>query len=137
MSRYCQIKTIFKDESSLVAALMETGNWNLEQIQVYDTPKNLVGYEGRARKEKANIIIQKKFVGRAANDIGFLRNEDGSFEAIISEYDSRKYGQAWLKNLKANYAFHTVRIEQESMGRSVEREMLPGGRQRVTVQGYR
>jgi hypothetical protein len=70
----------------------------------YNNPQQLVGYENDRRKQKAEIIIRKKFVGQASNDIGFERDDStGNFSAIISAFDSRKYNQMWLQNLSKDY----------------------------------
>lgn len=137
MSRYCTVKTEFKDGCALVDALIETGSWQAEQIEVHDIPQNLRGYKGDERKETAHIIIRRKHVGRSSNDLGFTKNEDGNYEAIISAYDSRKYGESWMNQLRGNYAYHRVRRQQENHGRSVSRERMSDGRQRVVVTGYR
>lgn len=137
MSRYCEVQTNFQDGDALVDALMETGKWTAEQIEVHNTPQNLFGYRGDRRSQKAHIIIRRKHVGSLSNDLGFVRNEDGEYEAIISEYDSRKYGKAWIGRLTGNYAYHRVRREQESRGRTVSRERKQNGRQRIVVTGYR
>lgn len=137
MSRYCIVETQFKDSGALINALMETGKWTIEQIEVYEIPQNLLGYCGDIREQKAHIIIRRKHVGKASNDIGFIRLEDGTYEAIVSEYDSKQYNTAWINKLKGNYAFHKICREQEARGRSVSRERCPDGRQRVVVTGYR
>lgn len=137
MSRYCVVETQFLDGNVLVAALIETGNWTIQQIEIHTDPQNLFGYRGDRREQKAHIIIRRKNVGTSSNDIGFLMNSEGNYEAIISEYDSNRYGQKWVGKLTGNYAYHKVRREQESRGRTVSRERLPSGRQKVTVTGYR
>lgn len=137
MSRYCVVKTMFKDGDSLLCALMETSGWTAEQIETHENPQNLFGHTGDVRAQKAHIIIRRKHVGRLSNDLGFVRNEDGNFEAIVSEYDSIRYGATWMGRLKSNYAFHKVRREQESRGRTVSRERGQNGHQRVVVTGYR
>ncbi len=137
MSRYCTVKTLFKDGQALVAALMETSGWKVEQVEVHDTPQHLYGYKGDKRKEKAHIIIRQKHVGDYSNDIGFIQHEDGNYEAIVSAYDSSKYGEAWRAKLKGNYAYQKVHRDMAARGRSVSREMLTNGRQRITVTGYR
>jgi len=137
MSRYCTVKTQFKDEAALVDALMETGEWTRQQIEVHQVPQHLFGYRGDQRPETAHVIIRKKHVGSASNDIGFVKDDEGSYAAIISAYDRGRYGEQWVGQLKGNYAFHKVRREQESRGRTVTRERCPGGRQRVVVTGYR
>lgn len=137
MSRYCKVETEFKDGKALVAALMETGKWTTEQIEVHNVPQHLFGYLGKQRKEKANIIIRRRYIGDQSNDLGFVKNEDGNYVAIVSEYDSNRYGKTWIGQLTGNYAFHKIRIEQEVYGRRISRERLPNGHQRVVVTGYR
>lgn len=134
---YCEIKTEFKDELALIDALMDTGNWKESQIQVHQTPKQLMGYRGDIRNEVANIIIPKVNVGSMSNDIGFVKDESGKYRAIISEFDKRKYSQQWLNKLKQNYAFHCVKRQCERSGKRVIREFLPDGKQRIKIKGYR
>lgn len=137
MSRYCTVKTIFRNSKALINALMETGKWTTAQIEVHNNPQNLFGYSGDKRSQKAHIIIRRKYVGSASNDLGFIRTDDGNYVSVISEYDSNKYGKIWIGQLTGNYAFHKIRIEQEVYGRRISRERLPNGHQRVVVTGYR
>ncbi len=137
MSLYCQVQTQFKNESALVEALMETGKWTKGQIDIYQTASHLFGYKGDQRPEVANVIIKRQFMSGASNDIGFIKNEDGTYSAIVSQYDKKKYNDVWMQTLKANYAYHAIRLQQEARGRRVSRERLPDGRQRVKVVGYR
>lgn len=137
MSQYCTIKTQFKNETALVVALMETGNWERSQIEIHQEPQNLVGFQEDVRDDKAHIIIRRAHVGRNSNDIGFRRTSTGEYEAIISEFDKSKYGEQWNKQLKGNYAFHILKQRQSARGRMVQRERLENGRQRVTIGGYR
>jgi transposase len=128
---------MFKDSDALIDALAETSPWTAEQIEVHTEPQHLFGYTGDRRTQKAHIIIRRKHVGRSSNDIGFIRKEDSTYEAIISEYDSSKYGSKFMGQLKGSYAFHKLRREQESRGRKVSRTRCPNGRQRVEITGYR
>lgn len=117
---------------------METGGWTEKQIEVYHDPKNLVGYKGDTRSEKAHIIIRRKNIGEYSNDLGFVKNENDHYEAIISDYDSSRYNQEWIGKLTGNYAYHKVRQEQEARGRTVSRTRCARtGRQRVEITGYR
>lgn len=137
MSRYCTVNTQFSDLNALLVAISETGKWTIAQIEQHATPQHLFGYKGDQRAEKAHIIIRRQHVGGASNDLGFVRGEDGNYEAIVSEYDSRRYGKDWIGKLTGNYAYHKVRLEQEARGRQVSRERCPNGHQRVVVTGYR
>ena len=122
---------------ALVDALMETGQWTRDQIEVHVVPQHLYGYKGDRRQEVANIIVRRKIVGHYSNDLGFIQGTDGNYEAIVSDYDSSKYGKAWHGKLKGNYAYHSVRKEMEPHGRTIHRERCENGHQRVVVTGYR
>ena len=111
MSKYSTNSTQFKESGLLVAALIEMG-FTVDQIEVNQTAQQLFDYHGRATKyldqtgDKAEIIIRRQHVGSAANDIGFRRNENGRFEAIISAFDSgsNRYNSEWLGKLTGAYA---------------------------------
>jgi len=139
MSRYCEVKCAFTDQQELVNALLETKTWTREQIEIHEVPQHLFGYRGDERSQVAHIIIRRKNVGSASNDIGFFRNPDGTFRAIISEYDSgRGYGEKFVASLKGNYAYLKIKKEQESKGREVLKTRCPkSGRQRIEISGYR
>ena len=40
------------------------------------------------RNEKANFVIRRKYVGGFENDVGFLRQPDGTFDMIVSEFET-------------------------------------------------
>lgn len=137
MSMYVTIKTQFKNKECLVSALMETGNWTKEQVEVHEEARNLYGYHGDIREDKAHIIIRRQHVGGASNDIGFVKGEDGSYSAIISQYDSMKHNAKWIGTLKYNYGYHVTRQQAKTRGLRVERQVLPNGNRAVVVTGYR
>jgi hypothetical protein len=70
-------------------------------VEVHDTPQNLYGYQGDSRTDTAHVIVRRKYVGESSNDIGFLRNSEGVYEANISEFDryNLKYDEEWLGKL--------------------------------------
>jgi len=138
MSSYCNVETQFKNQEALTLALIETGKWSKDQIEVHSEPKNLYGYHNDIRSDKAHIIIRRKYIGGSSNDIGFLKTEEGTYTAIISEFDKRSmgYNDKWLASLKGNYAYHTIKQQQESRGRMVTREHI-GNKQRISIKGYR
>ena len=100
MSAYHELQTQYKDGACLVEALGDMGYSNVE---VHEDAVNLVGFHADTRPEKANIIVRRKNIGPAANDIGFVKRTDGTFGAIISDYDSGKHDTSWLNGLKRAY----------------------------------
>ena len=83
MSKYSETSTTVRNQSHLVAALGELGY----KAEIHADGAALIGYEGRERPERAHVIISRAQIGSASNDIGFVRKPDGTFGAILSEYD--------------------------------------------------
>jgi len=126
MSHYVDVKTSITDEECLVAALCRIENyhechhktWNKTHIEVHNKAVNLYGYHGDVRVDKANIIIRRQFISRASNDIGFRKEADGSYSAIISEFDGRSMGfsPAWLQRLTTYYGVEKAKKEFKARG---------------------
>ena len=88
MSRYNTVATEFKDEECLVQALHDVG---YADVEVHAMPTNLYGYHADMRQQKAHIIVRRKHISQSANDLGFLRNTDGSYSQIVSDFDQGKH----------------------------------------------
>lgn len=101
MSAYSEVQTQFSDGELLIEALTDMGFAPENHI---GKPNCLTGYHGDTRADVADIIIPRAQVGRLSNDIGFVRGSDGTYSAIVSEYDSTRYGRAWQKSLRSKYA---------------------------------
>jgi hypothetical protein len=133
VSHYSRIKTKIKSKGALVKALQDMG-FRTDQIEVHDQAIQLEGYEARLRKETAEVIIRRRNVGGASNDIGFKRMEDGTFEAIVSAYDkgngasrknkltteTRGYSGRWMELLSQRYSFRVIEEQANIEGFSLE-----------------
>lgn len=100
MSAYSEVVTQFSDGELLLEALQEMG---FQPRNCIGKPEQLEGYKGDKRQQRADIIIPRRQVGGASNDIGFTRGPDGKYGAVISDYDSSRYDAEWLKKLRASY----------------------------------
>ena len=89
---------IFKDEDVLVNSLKEMGY----QPTVHKEAKNLYGYQGDMRDQKAHIILPRKQVGGASNDVGFERTNKG-FVMHASAYDRSWRTGERIKTLNKTY----------------------------------
>jgi hypothetical protein len=123
MSHFVNIVTQIKDVQALVRALERMGFKG--QVECHDKAQNLYGYHNDVRKETAHVIIRRKYVGSASNDIGFERTKDGLFVAHISEFDQGtgqysnhvgKYGQDWQTKLYTYYGVEKAKCEFEKKG---------------------
>jgi hypothetical protein len=115
LSAYQSQSTQFRDEECLITALCENG-FTREQIEIHETPQFLIDYHGQKRGEMGTIIIRRKNVGRAANDIGFLKNADGFYDVHVSDYDQKEHGPAWVTALGISYAEHGLIKQGAIMG---------------------
>lgn len=91
--------TAFKDRECLLKALSECGYGTVEEGESL----SLYGYRGDRRPETAQIVVRRKFIGSASNDLGFQKTDAG-FVPVISEYDQQTMMQGkFLTNLRTNY----------------------------------
>jgi hypothetical protein len=78
-------------------------------VEEHDVAQQLYDFQGRATHyldksgDKANVIVRRKVVGGAANDLGFALQPDGTYSAVVSEYDNNKHNTSWFKELKRKY----------------------------------
>jgi hypothetical protein len=118
MSKFHEYQSEFRDEESLVKGLNDMG---YKDVEVHKEPVSLFDYRGRKTTyldkagDKANVIVRRKFVGPAANDLGFVKKADGSFSAIVSEFDSGKHDHSWFVNLKKAYGENAaIKVAQKN-----------------------
>jgi len=118
ISEYTVVQVEMTDPDAIKAALEEMGYVYEEHVEA----QNLHGYGGDKRQQVANIIVRRKHVGAAANDVGFLRKPDGSYELIISSYDrggSKKQAQDFMHKIKQVYGKHLTLKKAKSLGLKV------------------
>ncbi|MGH7307395.1 MAG: DUF1257 domain-containing protein [Candidatus Rokuibacteriota bacterium] len=139
MSEYVVIATVFTEARHLVDALVDLG-FPPDTIEAHDGPVTLYGYRGDARPERAEIVIRREYVGRGSNDIGFSRQPDGVFRAIISEYDQRTpgacgpYDQAFLGRLAQAYSLRTIQHHYRARGYQVHVQRQSDGAVQVVAE---
>ena len=100
MSKYEELRTVLSEERFLVEALREFGY----SPEVSNEGISLNGYLGDERPEKAHIVIRRRQLDAASNDIGFARDANGVYRALISEYDRGiGFNDAWLGRIAQTY----------------------------------
>jgi Protein of unknown function (DUF1257) len=131
MSHFTAIQTQIKHTEHLLKALADLG---FKQVEVHETAQHLFGFRGDVRSQTAEVIIRRHYIGAVSNDIGFKQQADGSYEAIISEYDRQVYSQSWLNQLTQRYGYHTLMATVPQQGFNVEaEEVMADGTIRVVV----
>lgn len=121
MSHYTCVKTLIQEQKCLVNTLADMG---FREVESHEKAQHLYGYQGDIRPQTAEVIIRREHVGRLSNDIGFNKNENGVFDAIISEFDRQRYGNEWLNELNRRYAHLTVKAQVLEQGLIIEEERV-------------
>jgi hypothetical protein len=121
MSHFTVLKTKFADRDGLVRALGDAG-FKEGVVEVHDEPQTLYGFQGDPRPEKAEVVIRRKHLGSASNDLGFARGDDGTFTAVVSSYDRARFGKPWLERLTQRYAYHVTVAKLAEQGFEIARE---------------
>lgn len=136
MSHYSKCRTKITDKKMLIKALEDLGFTN--KVVSHDKAKHLYGYQGDKREQTAEVIIPRCHIGRASNDIGFKQQEDGTFEAIISNYDkqSLRYNDEWLGRLSQRYAYNQLKEDLDTKGFFIQEEEEINGEIHLTCTTY-
>ena len=137
MSAYTEAQCAIKDQADLVAALEEMfGKGNVE---VHESPTNLYGYTGDRRADLAHIIVRRRHVGGSSNDVGFRREADGSWTAVVSQYDTshlrRRFEAAdFTTEVKTRVGVIAAERAAKKLGRKVERIQV-GRKIKLVIKG--
>ena len=118
MSKYLMFdQVLFKDRGLLLAALADLGYTEVEEGEALP----LFGYLGDKRPETAEIVIRRKHLGAASNDMGFARTTQG-YVPIVSEYDERVlHGGQFLVKLRTAYHEHVVEAVKRRLHGTAQR----------------
>jgi len=121
MSKYMTFTgTAFKDRECLLKALAECGYGTVEEGESL----SLYGYQGDRRPETAQIVVRRKFIGSASNDLGFQKTDAG-YVAVISEYDQQYMMQSkFLTALRTNYNLKSAEKLARSLRGTLTRERV-------------
>ena len=119
MSKYLTFTDIvFKNEALLLAALAELGYTTVERGEALP----LYGYQGDERSERAQLVVRRKHIGVASNDLGFARTTEG-YTPIISEYDqSTLHDGKFITRLRTAYNERVVAEMQKRLRGTLRRE---------------
>jgi len=120
MSKYLTFTdVVFTSKALLLAALADLGYTDVEQGEGL----SLYGYQGDERSERAEIVVRRRFIGSASNDLGFARTSVG-YAPVISEYDqSTMHDGKFVARLRSAYNERVVKEMQQRLRGSLRREI--------------
>lgn len=121
MSKYMTFTdAAFKDRECLLKALAECGYGVVEEGEAL----SLYGYQGDRRPETAQIVVRRKYIGSASNDLGFQKTDAG-YIPVISEYDRSFMMQGkFLTNLRTNYNLKSAEKLARSLRGTLHQERI-------------
>lgn len=138
MSAYVELQTQFTDRDALVAALLAVGiaghALSADQIELAPEGASLYGYRGDRRTTQAHVIVRRKDVCWAANDVGF-ELKDGKYVAHVSEFDRGEWAEktGWLGKVSQQYAKAVVVKKAKKLGYRVAETMQADGSVRLAL----
>jgi hypothetical protein len=127
VSAYVTLMTPMIDQTCVLDALADLG-FGADRVEAHESPVDLVGYEGSARTQAAEIVIRRRHLGPTSNDLGFRRTPTG-FAAIVSDYDGARFGERWLQELHGRYLHHAER--KQARAAAEERRRIEEERRRL------
>lgn len=127
MSHYSCVKSKIANLDCLLKALKTMGFADhMLEVSKKET-LTLKGYAGDDRPQRAHLRIrgagwgdQHNYVGGASNDLGFERQQDGTYAFHVSEYDLRRYGKSWQDKLMQQYEKEVILQTAEEQGYIVD-----------------
>ncbi len=132
MSQYVKIDVKLTSEASIKEALDAIG----KPYETFEVAEPLVDYTGRRRSEtRAHIIVRRKHLSGASNDMGFEKMPDGSWRAHVSDYDMPPRSNVWPR-FKQEYAASVNTRAAKRKGYHVQRTDVDG-KIKLKVTGYR
>ena len=114
------ISTRIKNKKALVKALERMNSSWKGKIEVHEKAVNLIGFQGDTRDQTAEVVIRRNYISGSSNDMGFKLQADGTYQAIISDYDASKHNGAWTDKLQQCYSSEVIKEVAAESGFSFE-----------------
>ncbi len=96
MVRVRLVTTPMWSEEHLVAALAQV---DFPHVEVNRSPVSLESWRGTPLGVEASLILRRRHLSAASDDLGFVRNDRGSFEMILSEGNFFRFDRRWIEDL--------------------------------------
>jgi hypothetical protein len=137
MSHYAEMQCEYKQKSEkeFIAALELV--FGEGHVELHEEGAGLMGYGGDNRSQKSekskdyappcHVIIRRKHVGGASNDVGFRRNEEGGYTAFVSDFDKGRNFDTKKQHIVAQeYAARVTEKTMKAQGYAVKRTNVAG-----------
>jgi uncharacterized protein DUF1257 len=130
VSKYAELATTITDAQALVAALGEL--YQGATVEIHTEPTTCRGYAGETLQ--AHIIVRNR--GRYGTDIGFLRDPNGTYRAVVDDHNSDGQAQKLVGKITQHYAVARTLQQAARKGFKLQsRETTADGQVRLVFQG--
>lgn len=139
MSAYVKVKLGKKITGSpqcVARALAHSLGLKPEVIEIHKRAQNLVGYLGKTRPETAEVIVRRKWIGYASNDMGFkYKAATKEWSPVISGFDNHgKFADRWKKKFMSEWAAQNLMEQRSEQGWKCQRDTVDvDGRQHIRI----
>jgi hypothetical protein len=120
MSSFHKVKLEIRDQRALAAAL---GQMYDGAVESHDQAVELVNAWGKGHGvSTAEVVVRSaalidKHGGYRRSDLGFKRQEDGTFALQVNDMDARTFDQKWLGQVKTKVGINkTIRLAKMQYG---------------------
>lgn len=96
MVRVRLVTTPIWSQEHLVRALAQVG---FPDAETHSDPVPLESWRGIPLGGEAHVVVRRARIGSAGDDFGFVRNAQGSFDAVVSEIHFNRFDRRWLEDL--------------------------------------
>lgn len=96
MVRVRLVTTPMWSQEHLVAALAQV---EFPHVEVNRSPVPLESWRGTPLGVDASLVIRRRHLSAASDDLGFSRNDRGSFEMILSEGNFFRFDRRWIEDV--------------------------------------
>ncbi len=79
--------------------LLALGQIGFPDAEAHEVPVGLESWRGLDLGVQANVVIRRDRLGPASDDLGFVRNSQGTFDAVIPEIHFFRCDRRWLEDL--------------------------------------
>jgi hypothetical protein len=137
MSHFSEVEVSYdqKNEADFIAALEK--HFGQGTVEVHENGGDLIGWHGDNRAKMnpnsadyappCHLIIRRKNISTASNDIGYVRAENGKYTAYVSDYDKGVFHQANQGLVKQEYGLRVAEKALKKQGWNAKREQRANG----------
>ncbi len=135
MSKYHVFDQVVFPSLELLLAALATLGYGCEQLEIGEE-LSLYGYGGDRREEVADIVIRRRWLHQASNDLGFRLTTAG-YVPIVSEWDTgylrRRHGEDFVVAVRKAYNLGVIAATRARLKGSLRPAIRQGATTKIVL----